>query len=276
MVARTLHIGERVFGVLPHGDYCSGNIVTINFQKKDKHFSGDELNEPVCIQLDDDFEEFGVRGEMINIDNQYIYQIVQNKVAPNKDNAIVCYECHRDEIDGDYPYYCPEWSENLYEFEVEEKNVIKNYFLVGAVKQTLGGFKYYQLQNQTACMFKDEKAYRKQMGICYIPNSTFEDEDGDLMDFIKITPSNFEFYLNKCDIYTHKSLLHIVTKAVGNVLGYKTKDLFIMQKMEFIYQILDYVFENISGQDPFDFIIREVELEKRFNEYLDKISVEQV
>lgn len=276
MVARTLHIGERVFGVLPHGDYCIGNIVSINLDVRDKYFSGVELNENVCIQLEDDFEDFGVRGEMINLNNQEIYQIVENKVAPNKDNAIVCYECHRDEIDGDYPYYCPEWCENLYEFEIEDKNTIKNYFLVGAVKQTLGGFKYYHLQSKTGCMFKDEKAYRKQMGVCYIPNSTFEDGNGDLMDFIKITPSNFEFYLNKCDLYTHKSLLHIVTKAVEKTLGYKIKDLFVMQQMKFIYQILDYVFENISGQDPFDFIIREVELEKRFNEYLDKISVEQV
>ena len=55
------------------------NIVSINLDVRDKYFSGDELNEPVCIQLDDDFEEFGVRGEIINIDNQYIYQIAQNQ-----------------------------------------------------------------------------------------------------------------------------------------------------------------------------------------------------
>ena len=152
----------------------------------------------------------------------------------------------------------------------------KNYFLVGAVKQTLGGFKYYQSQNQTGCMFKDEKAFRKQMGVCYIPNSTFEDENGDLMDFIKITPSNFEFYLNKCDFYTHKSLLNIVTKAIENVLGYKIKDLLVMEQMNFIYQILNYVFENISGQEPFEFVMREIDLQQRFDEYFNEINEEQV
>lgn len=117
MIPRTLHIGERVYACESHGDYGVGIILSIDNKKEDYYFSGDELNVKVEIQLVTEYGDLQP-NDIITCNNQEIYQIVPNKVDC-RCNAEICYECHRDEMEDDYPYFSPYLNENLFEIEIK-------------------------------------------------------------------------------------------------------------------------------------------------------------
>ena len=117
MLPRTLHIGEKIYACEPHGDYGIGIIVSIDNKKEDYQFKQNELDVSVNLQLLTDYGDCKP-DDIITCNNQEIYQIVPNAVDKRMGSP-VCYECHRDEMEDDYPYYSPILQENLFNFEIK-------------------------------------------------------------------------------------------------------------------------------------------------------------
>lgn len=117
MKSRVLTIGEKVFVVFSIGVYCLAEIIEIAGEHNHRVSLGKgKENVDIKVKLLEDFEDYGKKDELISVKNCDIYQIVPNLVS-NKFNNKICYECH-DDID--YPYYCPELGENLYNIETKE------------------------------------------------------------------------------------------------------------------------------------------------------------
>ena len=119
MKARTLNIGEIVCIIIDgEGFIGKGEIISINGETKSKHFSGDELNENVEIKITEIgvFNSENQIGDVVNVDNQFVYQI-----APNKSYCghLVCYEHNIEE--SDYDYYCPALDDGIDESELTDE-----------------------------------------------------------------------------------------------------------------------------------------------------------
>lgn len=135
MVARTLRLNEIVYILFEDGRQAKGRITAIGFKQKDFHFSGDELNVDVEVEITETILEptdLAV-GEHVHVNNQEIYQIVPNKHFLGEE---VCYECN---FADDWDYFCPvmghEVTDEL-EFDENQKDV-ENYE---------NGYQYVQAQ----------------------------------------------------------------------------------------------------------------------------------
>ena len=114
--ARNLKVGEIVYVFYEdgYGDCAKAKIVSINGKKEGEvHFSGDELNVNVEVELLEDMEGIGNTEDIVNVNNQEVYKIVEGKTFQGE---TVCYE---HDCDIEYPYYCPTRDENLYEVELD-------------------------------------------------------------------------------------------------------------------------------------------------------------
>ena len=124
MVARTLKLNEIVYVVDEWAlDVIKGKITAIDFIQKDMHFSGDELNVDVEVEVTEVLSEpcdVGVK-EHIHVSNQKIYQIVPDKHYHGDE---VCYECNPDEDRGDY--YAPITNDSIDEAFLDENQTENN------------------------------------------------------------------------------------------------------------------------------------------------------
>lgn len=110
MVARTLKLNEIVYIVFEEGvQLVKGRITAIDFKQRDFHFSGDELNIDVEVEITETLcEPTDYRaGEHIHVNNQEVYQITPDAHYLGEE---VCYEC---QDDTDYQFYCPVLGENI-------------------------------------------------------------------------------------------------------------------------------------------------------------------
>ena len=104
MVARTLKLNEIVYIVFEDGvQLAKGRITAVDFKQRDFHFSGDELNIDVEVEITETLSKpTDYRaGEHIHVNNQEIYQIVPDKHFLGEE---VCYEIEPDLYND---YYCP-------------------------------------------------------------------------------------------------------------------------------------------------------------------------
>lgn len=110
MVARTLKLNEIVYIIFEEGvQLAKGRITAIDRKQRDFHFSGDELNIDVEVEITETLcEPTDVAvGEHIHVNNQEIYQIVPDKHYLGEE---VCYEFQDDSY---YDFYCPVLGENI-------------------------------------------------------------------------------------------------------------------------------------------------------------------
>lgn len=118
MTARTLKLNEIVYIVdKDTTGVIKGRITAIDFKQKDMHFSGDELNVDVEVEITEVFSEpcDVAVGEHIHVNNQEIYQIVPDKHYLGEE---VCYECNTDEDWGNY--YAPITDDSIDEKDLDE------------------------------------------------------------------------------------------------------------------------------------------------------------
>lgn len=117
MIARTLKLNEIVYIVFEEGvQLVKGRITAIDRKQRDFHFSGDELNIDVEVEITETLcEPTDVAvGEHIHVNNQEVYQIVPDKHYLGEE---VCYENDPEEY-GDY--YCPVIGDALNEDDFDE------------------------------------------------------------------------------------------------------------------------------------------------------------
>ena len=115
--ARNLKVGEIVYFVDQdgHGSSAKAKIVSIDGKKEGEvHFSGDELNVNVEVELLEDMEGVGNTEDIVNVNNQEVYKIIEGKTFQGEP---VCYE---HDCDIEYPYYCPTRDENCYGIELDD------------------------------------------------------------------------------------------------------------------------------------------------------------
>ena len=124
MVTRTLKLNEIVYIVNEDNmDVIKGKITAIDFKQKDMHFSGDELNVDVEVEITEVLSkpcDVAV-GEHIHVNNQEIYQIVPDKHYLGEE---VCYECNTDEGWGEY--YAPITDDSIDEEDLDENQTDNN------------------------------------------------------------------------------------------------------------------------------------------------------
>ena len=110
MVTHTLHIGDYVF------DYCDrrgGYVVLIGGEEKDTEITNENRDIVVTLWDAPTIEE---RCSEWETEAEDCYQMVEGKTFHGEK---ICYEHCKDELQSDYPYYCPEYDENVYEVELD-------------------------------------------------------------------------------------------------------------------------------------------------------------
>ena len=110
MVTHTLHIGEYVF------DYCyrcGGYVALIGGEKKDTEITDENRGVIVTLYETPAMEKNCARWET---EAEDCYQMVEGKTFHGEK---VCYEHCKDELMTEYPYYCPEYDENILEVELD-------------------------------------------------------------------------------------------------------------------------------------------------------------
>jgi hypothetical protein len=119
MVARTLKLNEIVYVISDDTpDMYKGKITAIDFKQKDFHFSGDEKNVDVEIELTEILMNPSdvVVGEHIHVNNQEVYQIVPDKHYQGDE---VCYEFREEYLD-EGAYFSPMEEVNFDEKDFDE------------------------------------------------------------------------------------------------------------------------------------------------------------
>ena len=111
MITHTLHIGERVFD-----DYDRrwGYVALIGNQKEDCKIN-DEMEDAVVLLVDEPLDKEYWNSEWETF-AENCYQVSDKGTFFGN---TVCVEHHRDEMSTDYPLYCPDRDENLFEFELD-------------------------------------------------------------------------------------------------------------------------------------------------------------
>ena len=110
MITHTLHIGERVFD---NNDGRWGYVALIANQKKDCKIN-DEMEDAVVLLVDEPLDKKHNSEWETFAENCY-----QVSGKGTFFGSAVCIEHHRDEMGTDYPLYCPDLDENLFEFELD-------------------------------------------------------------------------------------------------------------------------------------------------------------
>ena len=110
MITHTLHIGEKVFD--DHNKNW-GYIALINNKKEDCEIN-DEMEDAVVLLVDEPLDKKHHSEWEAFAEN--CYQISDKGTFFGN---TVCIEHHRDKMNDDYPLYCPDLKENLFEFELD-------------------------------------------------------------------------------------------------------------------------------------------------------------
>lgn len=110
MITHTLHIGERVFD---NNDGRWGYVALIANQKEDCKIN-DEMEDAVVLLVDEPLDKKHNSEWETFAENCY-----QVSGKGTFFGSTVCIEHHRDEMGTDYPLYCPDLDENLFEFELD-------------------------------------------------------------------------------------------------------------------------------------------------------------
>ncbi len=246
MKSRKLSVGESIFVVSTVGDFCLATIVGLKGEKQYLFLNENDDNVKVKVMLLDNFEDYGKTGEIISVKNSEIYQIVPNLV--DRKNNPVCYECHADEID--YPYYSPCLGENLYTFETKQTK--NDDWVVGEkVVCENGDIEYKPYCGENNVYYKDNKAYESGCGVCYIPNSSFDN-----VDSLILSVENYYGKIENNVFFTAASFHEYVKNYVCSQIGEieEWKGLSLEEKDKFTEKIDKYVWEEICGEDPSVFV----------------------
>lgn len=110
MITHTLHIGERVFD-----DYNRrwGYIALIGNQKEDCEINEDE-GDTIVLLVDEPLDK--AHNSECETLAENCYQISDKGTFFG---STVCIEHHRDKMGTDFPLYCPDRDENLFELELD-------------------------------------------------------------------------------------------------------------------------------------------------------------
>lgn len=119
--------------------------------------------------------------------------------------------------------------------------------IIGHTEIVAGGVRYYGENNGYGDMYLNEQNIAKREGICYIAESSFEDDTNEGEDFILLTPDNTFHLIEMGGVVTYDSArLQVMERVFGFFPAFRKYAPFkIVEK--FIYHITDAIFEQLEG-----------------------------
>lgn len=119
--------------------------------------------------------------------------------------------------------------------------------IVGHTEIVAGGVRYYGENNGYGDMYLNEQNIAKREGICYIAESSFEDDTNEGEDFILLTPDNTFHLIEMGGVVTYDSArLQVMERVFGFFPAFRKYAPFgVVEK--FIYHITDAIFEQLEG-----------------------------
>lgn len=145
--------------------------------------------------------------------------------------------------------------------------------IIGHTEIVAGGVRYYGENNGYGDMYLNEQNIAKREGICYIAESSFEDDTNEGEDFILLTPDNTFHLIEMGGVVTYDSArLQVMERVFGFFPAFRKYAPFeIVEK--FIYHITDAIFEQLEGY-CYSTYLEQLDMKEELHIFLENEFVE--